>query len=248
MNDERGSAVTGAAVHTGIDAARSVPDAAQVRAIDALLPQTQCRQCGYTGCLPYARALAQDEAPINRCPPGGDAGIALLAQHLGRPLIALDASCGSHRALHVAVIDESRCIGCTLCIHACPVDAIAGAVKRMHSVLPDACTGCDLCLPPCPMDCIRMVPVEPVRAWTRADADRARDRLHARDARRIREKAEDEERLAAKAQRKLDALDTPAGLDPAEVTRRRAIIEQALARVRQRRAAAQAALPGGDPA
>jgi electron transport complex protein RnfB len=224
---------------------------ARVLAIDALLPQTQCGQCGYAGCLPYASALAEGKADINRCPPGGEAGVALLARHLGRPPLALDPACGTHRPLHRALIDESRCIGCTLCIQACPVDAIAGAVKRMHTVLPADCTGCDLCLPPCPMDCIRMVPVEPAREWTRADADRARARLQARNARRLREQEEDEARLTAKALRKLDALDQPGDLAPAETARRRAIIEQALARVRQRRAAAgtpPAGLPQGESA
>jgi electron transport complex protein RnfB len=234
------------------------PDAvhadARTLAIDALLPQTQCGQCGYTGCLPYARALADGSAAINRCPPGGDAGILALAQLLGRPVLPLDAGCGQHRALHVAQIDESRCIGCTLCIQACPVDAIAGAIKRMHTVLPGSCTGCDLCLPPCPMDCIRMVPADPPRDWTRADADRARTRMQARNVRRAREQAQDDERLAAKALRKLDALAEPGDLAAGEVARRRVIIERALERVRQRRAAAGAPAAGdgtttrGEPA
>jgi len=221
----------------------------RVIAIDAVLPQTQCRQCGFAGCLPYARALAEGSAAINRCPPGGEAGVAALAELLGRPVVPLDASCGTQRPLHLALIDESRCIGCTLCIQACPVDAIAGAVKRMHTVLPADCTGCDLCLPPCPMDCIVMVPAEPPRAWTRADADRARVRMHERAARRQRESAQDDARLAAKAQHKLDELRSgvqqrdPAALAPQEVARRTAIIEQALARVRQRRSAGPA---GGD--
>ena len=214
----------------------------RVIAIDALLPQTQCRQCGFSGCLPYATALADGRAAINRCPPGGDTGIAALANLLSLPQLPLDTSCGTQRALHRALIDESRCIGCTLCIQACPVDAIMGAVKRMHTVLPVDCTGCDLCLPPCPMDCIVMVPAEPPRAWTRADANTARARMHERTRRLQRESAQNDARLAAKAQFKLDELrnraeNDVASLPAGEVTRRTAIIEQALARVRQRRSA-----------
>ena len=225
----------------------------RVIAIDALLPQTQCRQCGFSGCLPYATALADGHAAINRCPPGGDAGIAALADLLGLPPLPLDTACGSQRPLHRALIDESRCIGCTLCIQACPVDAIAGAVKRMHTVLPADCTGCDLCLPPCPMDCIVMVPAEPARAWTRADADRARMRMHERTRRLQRESAQNDARLAAKAQHKLDELRNSVARDPselpaAEVTRRTAIIEQALARVRQRRSAERAGDDAAPPA
>jgi electron transport complex protein RnfB len=168
-----------------------------------------------------------------------------LAGLLHQPIVPLDPSCGMHRPLHRALIDESRCIGCTLCIQACPVDAIAGAVKRMHTVLPVDCTGCDLCLPPCPMDCIVMVPAEPPRAWTRADADRARTRMHERAARLQRESAQNDERLAAKAQHKLDELRRsvvrdPAEMPPPEVARRTAIIEQALARVRRRRSGGDA--------
>jgi len=128
--------------------------------IDALLPQTQCEQCGYPGCQPYAHAMARGEADINRCPPGGDRTIAALADLLGRPAKPLDASRGEHKPRAVARIDESTCIGCTLCIQACPVDAIVGAAKLMHSVIEAECTGCELCLPPCPVDCIAMFPVE----------------------------------------------------------------------------------------
>lgn len=148
--------------------------------INQLLPQTQCTKCGFDGCAPYARAIANGEAPINRCPPGGDAGIAALAQLLKRPILPLDTECGQHRPLQVAVIDEQYCIGCTLCIQACPVDAIIGASKVMHTVLPDDCTGCDLCVAPCPVDCITMVDVEPSRTWTSADATQARNRYERR--------------------------------------------------------------------
>ena len=118
--------------------------------INALLPQTQCTKCGYQGCEPYAQAIASEGAAINRCPPGGDEGIVALANLLERPVVALDRECGTHQPLQVAVIDEQFCIGCTLCIQACPVDAIIGASKLMHTVLPEQCTGCDLCVAPLP--------------------------------------------------------------------------------------------------
>ena len=125
--------------------------------IDALLPQTQCGQCTYPGCRPYAEAIANGEAPINQCPPGGEAGIKALADLLGLEELPLNPDNGEEQAATVAVIDEEVCIGCTLCIQACPVDAIVGAAKLMHTVIEQECTGCDLCLPPCPVDCIDMV-------------------------------------------------------------------------------------------
>jgi electron transport complex protein RnfB len=125
--------------------------------IDRLLPQTQCTRCGYPACLPYARAIAEGEADINRCPPGGDAGIRQLARLLGRDPKPLDPECGAEMPPRVALIREAECIGCTKCIQACPVDAIIGASKYMHVVLSDICTGCELCLPPCPVDCIDLV-------------------------------------------------------------------------------------------
>ena len=128
--------------------------------IDALLPQTQCGQCTYPGCRPYARAIADGEAPINQCPPGGEATILQLADLLGVEPLALNPEHGEEAIPTVAVIDEGNCIGCTLCIQACPVDAIFGAAKQMHTVITDECTGCDLCLPPCPVDCIDMVPIK----------------------------------------------------------------------------------------
>jgi len=208
---------------------------ARVLRIDAVLPQTQCGQCGYAGCLPYAQAMAAGRAPINRCPPGGAAGVAQLAQLLGCAPLALDPACGPQRALHVARIDESLCIGCTLCIQACPVDAIVGAVKQMHVVLAADCTGCDLCLAPCPMDCIAMIPVEPPRQWTRADADRARHRLQARSVRLQTERVLDEARLVTKALHKLGEIGARTELGAAEIARRQAIVERALERVRARR-------------
>ena len=134
--------------------------------IDAILPQTQCGQCGFPGCKPYATAIANGEADINQCPPGGDAGIKMLADLLGVEPKPLNAEHGVPKPKSVAVIDESTCIGCTLCIQACPVDAILGAAKQMHTVIAAECTGCELCLAPCPVDCIIMEPIaEDIAHW-----------------------------------------------------------------------------------
>ncbi|HEB98781.1 MAG TPA: electron transport complex subunit RsxB [Thiotrichales bacterium] len=134
--------------------------------INAILPQTQCGQCGFAGCRPYAEAIAAGEAEINRCPPGGEAVMRALADLLGRDPVPLDESRGEQKEKQVAVIDEQLCIGCTLCIQACPVDAILGAAKHMHTVIEEECTGCELCVEPCPVDCIHMVPVKPdINHW-----------------------------------------------------------------------------------
>ena len=131
--------------------------------IDGILPQTQCGQCGYPGCRPYAEAIAKSEAEINLCPPGGMEGVRRLADLLGREVKPLDAE---EKPKAVAFIDEATCIGCTLCIQACPVDAIVGAAKQMHTIVAPLCTGCELCLPPCPVECITMKPlVETVENW-----------------------------------------------------------------------------------
>lgn len=129
-----------------------------VERLDRLLPQTQCGQCGFDGCRPYAQAMARGEAGVERCPPGGDEGARALARLLEVPVQPFDRQRGQHLPPQVALIVEADCIGCTKCIQACPVDAIVGGAKFMHTVLEDLCTGCGLCLPPCPVDCIQMVP------------------------------------------------------------------------------------------
>jgi Na+-translocating ferredoxin:NAD+ oxidoreductase subunit B len=188
--------------------------------IDAALPQTQCTRCGFAACLPYAEALAAGESDINRCPPGGEAVITELAALTGRAGKPLDPACGAHGPLLVAVIDEAACIGCTLCIAACPVDAIIGAQKRMHAILPSLCSGCELCVAPCPVDCIAMVAAG--RAWTQGDADAARNRHRARATRLAKR-----ERIA---QRKVVAKTAAA-----DRATRQATIAAALARARARR-------------
>lgn len=198
------------------------------RRIDALLPQTQCRRCGYDACLPYAAAVAHGDA-INRCPPGGDALITALAALTGRPVVPLDRAHGEHTPLAVARIDEAWCIGCTLCIAACPVDAIVGAAKRMHTVLPALCTGCELCLPPCPVDCIDMLPAG--RAWSPADSRSAIERFTARTERGpVRPK-----------NATIDEHHAPPAADPAARPSKAEAVAAALARARARRAAAQRA-------
>jgi H+/Na+-translocating ferredoxin:NAD+ oxidoreductase subunit B len=163
-----------------------------VQTVDALLPQTQCTRCGFDACRPYAQAVAAGEADIDRCPPGGEAGVAKLARLLGREAKPLSPEVGPAMAPQVAVIEEDTCIGCTKCIQACPVDAIVGAAQRMHTVIASWCTGCELCIPPCPVDCIVL---EPSAAFP--DADLSRNRHDARGARLARESAERERRLEA---------------------------------------------------
>lgn len=222
--------------------------------IEDLLPQTQCTKCGYPACRPYAEAIADGRASYNQCPPGGAEGVARIAALLGKPVIPLNPVNGAERERPVALIDESACIGCTLCIQACPVDAIVGAAKQMHTVIPSLCTGCDLCVPPCPVDCIAMVPVTPGRtgwaAWSPADADAARSRHDARAARLQRNKEENDARLAAKAIAKLNEVNasTPGSdAERAEKERKRAIIEAAIERARLQKAKAQQASPQKKP-
>jgi electron transport complex protein RnfB len=150
------SAVAGAAGRAAAGApARAAADAAR---IDELLPQTQCTRCGYPGCLPYASAIAAGAAEINQCAPGGSATIQALAELLGREFRPLNPANGVESPPRVAFIDEQRCIGCARCLPPCPVDAIVGAAKYLHTVLADRCTGCELCLAPCPVDCIELRP------------------------------------------------------------------------------------------
>jgi len=158
--------------------------------LDALLPQTQCTKCGYAACRPYAEAIAAGEADVNRCPPGGAAGIEHLASVASRAPSPLDPACGREEAPRAAVIDEAACIGCLKCIQACPVDAIVGASKRLHTVIASWCTGCELCIPPCPVDCIALVP-----AAALPDADTLRDRHAFRAFRLERDERERAQRL-----------------------------------------------------
>src|SRR3569833_2201620 len=168
--------------------------------IDALLPQTQCTRCGYDGCRPYSEAIARDEAAINQCPPGGAATIGALADLLHRPRLPLNPDNGVEGPALVAVIDETRCIGCIKCLPPCPVDAIIGARKQTHTVVAALCTGCELCIAPCPVDCITMAPRDSDSYEPSPDLNRARYHAHiARLARRA------EEQAALLAARKLTA-------------------------------------------
>jgi len=208
-----------------------------VARIDAILPQTQCGKCGYPGCEPYARAVATGAVEINQCPPGGDALIRRLAELLARNHIPLDPARGVERARHVARIDEPRCIGCTLCIQACPVDAIVGAAKQMHTVIVELCTGCDLCVAPCPVDCIDMVPATGTDVlWTRARMDAARERFVRRNERLARNHSERREARTSRP----TATAAP-GILTAE--QKRATIRAAVDRVRTRRAATRRSSP-----
>ena len=213
-----------------------MPDATAALAdrINDLLPQTQCTKCGHDGCRPYAEAIAAG-APINQCPPGGVAGIERLARVTGRPVVPLNPTHGSEQPLQVAVIDEALCIGCKLCIQACPVDAIVGAVRLMHTVIPQWCNGCDLCVAPCPMDCIEMVPVQPARCWTDDDARDSRRRHEARQARLVLEAAERAQSQISRAHTRLDEIAGRDDLAADEAARRRSLVQAAIERARARR-------------
>src|SRR5579859_2932305 len=216
--------------------------------IEDLLPQTQCTKCGYPACRPYAEAVAKGEASYNQCPPGGAEGVARLAALLGQPVIPLNSANGVERPRPLAVIDEQVCIGCTLCMQACPVDAIVGAPKQMHTVIAELCTGCDLCVPPCPVDCIAMPPVTGEAtgwdAWSQSQADAARERHNRREARLAREREAAEARAAARravSSAPAQVMETSAAATPAAPAadsaeaKKRAIIQAALERARQKK-------------
>ena len=218
--------------------------------LEDALPQTQCTKCGYPDCRGYAEALATGTIAPNRCPPGGVEGIIRLS-HILTPIYPQDAfefhpnidpDCGIERPRPVAFIDPQKCIGCTLCIQACPVDAIVGASKQMHIVLTDWCTGCDLCIPPCPVDCISMIEVTKNKtgwnAWSPELAKASRQRYHSRKDRLAREKKDNDARLAKKAATKLATLNAEIALsDEAkqEQERKRAIIAAAIARAQAKK-------------
>lgn len=203
----------------------------------AALPQTQCTRCGYPDCAGYAHAIEQGQAEINQCPPGGHEGVVRLAEITGRAPLPLNPDNGVEAPRTVAVVDEGWCIGCTLCIKACPTDAILGTNKRMHTVIERYCTGCELCVPVCPVDCISLENVTGDRtgwqAWSQPQADEALQRYEWRKARLAREAEEHDARLQAKAREKLESL--PVLTQGQDVDRKRAVIEAALARARSAR-------------
>ena len=215
------------------------------RLLDAL-PQTQCTRCGYPDCASYAQAMAKGEADINQCPPGGAQGIQRIAAILQVPVKALNPEFGREGPRSVAFVDEAWCIGCTLCIDACPTDAIFGTNKRMHVVIEAYCTGCELCLPVCPVDCIALEPAHPTTqsdaptgwsAWSPTLADTARSRYQKAKQRRVATQSAHEAAQAAKAQHKLSDLAAHSRITDTNVLdQKKAVIQAAMERARQRKA------------
>ena len=222
---------------SSLTATPQVGVASLAQRIDALLPQTQCTRCGYPDCRSYAEAVASGEARLNQCPPGGAEGIRLLAELLGQPALPLNPEFGDEGVRRVVYIEEATCIGCTLCIQACPVDAIVGAPKRMHAVIEADCTGCELCLPVCPMDCIALEEASAGAtgwaAWGPGQAQAARARHAGRQARLARDAREHDERLNATL---APPAPSPLHADDAPPDAKRAAIAAALARARLRAA------------
>ena len=215
--------------------------AAQV--LDAL-PQTQCTRCGFPDCAGYAAAIVAGAADINQCPPGGAEGIVRLAKLTGRVEAGLNPANGSETARSVVFIDEDWCIGCTLCVAACPTDAIVGSNKRMHTVIEAFCTGCELCLPVCPVDCIVLENASGSAtgwdAWSTQQADLARERYQLSTARRVRAEIENQLRMEDKAATALANLPAHSlHTDPAALEGKKAVIDAALRNARARRAASQ---------
>jgi electron transport complex protein RnfB len=222
--------------------------AASVDAIDRALPQTQCTRCGYPDCRSYAQAIAEGNAPINRCPPGGAEGISRLAAITGAAIQPLDASHGFEGPRRLAVIDEAACIGCTLCLPACPVDCIIGGPKAMHTVMAALCTGCELCVPACPVDCIALINVTGEQtgwaAWSQPQADEAKARYGFHQFRLQRDRNERNARLEARALTLKPVepetqhgafLVSPDDAETAARDRKRAVIDAAMARARATR-------------
>lgn len=226
------------------DSPALVPLSGPALAVHRVLPQTQCQRCGYPDCAGYAQAVVDGSADINQCPPGGEDGIRRIAQALGQPQRAegmtLNAEFGQEGPMTVAIIDENWCIGCTLCIKACPTDAILGSNKRMHTVIEPFCTGCDLCVLACPVDCIAMEPISGTRtgweAWSAALAEQALQRYTFHQFQVARAEQENAERLEDKARHKLEHLEEQSQhTDPVVLDKKRAIIAAALAKAKARR-------------
>lgn len=218
----------------------------------AVLPQTQCTRCGYPDCAAYAQAVATGMAGINQCPPGGAQGIAWLAAITGQPVHPLDPVHGTETARNLAFIDEKWCIGCTLCIEACPTDAIFGSNKLMHTVIEAYCTGCELCLPVCPVDCINLENASGTAtgwaAWSRKQADLARNRYESNSDRRSKDNGYSPKKLAKKERRTTPALaHASLHIDVDIQEQKRAFIESAMTRARLKRDASSNTVPDQAP-